>query len=83
MEIIQITDLHITKDIENIKNNCKTYPDLINQTYLFQAPPLVIAPSIRTCVLSVAALRGSQRTYTALRMTIPPHLQAGAAFLRE
>ena len=25
MEIIQITDLHITKDIENIKNNCKPY----------------------------------------------------------
>ena len=25
MEIIQITDLHITRDIENIKNNCKPY----------------------------------------------------------
>ena len=30
MEIIQITDLHITKDIENIKNNCKPYLTLSN-----------------------------------------------------
>ena len=30
MEIIQITDLHITKDIENIKNNCKPYFTLSN-----------------------------------------------------
>ena len=30
MEIIQITDLHITKDIENIKNNCKPHLTLSN-----------------------------------------------------
>ena len=30
MEIIQITDLHITKDIENIKNDCKPYQTLSN-----------------------------------------------------
>ena len=30
MEIIQITDLHITKDIVNIKNNCKPYLTLSN-----------------------------------------------------
>ncbi len=28
MEMIQITDLHITKDIDNIKNNCKPYQTL-------------------------------------------------------
>ena len=30
MEIIQITDLHITKDIEYIKNDCKPYQTLSN-----------------------------------------------------
>jgi Icc protein len=30
MEMIQITDLHITKDIENIKNNSKPYQTLSN-----------------------------------------------------
>ena len=30
MEMIQITDLHITKDIENIKNDCKPYQTLSN-----------------------------------------------------
>ena len=30
MEIIQITDLHMTKDVENIKNNCKPYLTLSN-----------------------------------------------------
>ena len=28
--MIQITDLHITKDIENIKNDCKPYQTLSN-----------------------------------------------------
>ena len=30
MEIVQITDLHITRDIGNIKNNCKPYLTLSN-----------------------------------------------------
>ena len=40
MEIIQITDLHITKDIENIKNDCKPYQTLSNTLKHIEPAPL-------------------------------------------